>query len=201
MRKLLFIVLSTVTLIFLSCTEYKARQAEKQRIQDSIYVARQDSIKRAKERQIFVQDSIKREKEKQQHIRDSIRRVQRINDVKHSVKITEAKLHSPNSAGGVDVEVNFKNLSDKTIKYFVWEGYPLNAVGDRVGCEIRGMGNFRGKVTGPIKPKQTYYGYWSCAWYCWSARELVITGIEITYMDGTRFDIKRDEIKYVWNKK
>lgn len=48
---------------------------------------------------------------------DSIRKANRIDQVKHSVKILKAYLSSPNSAGGVDAHLVWKNVSKKTIKY------------------------------------------------------------------------------------
>ena len=63
---------------------------------------------------------------------DSIKKANRIDKVKHSIKIIKAYLSAPNSAGGVDAHFIWKNVSDKTIKYLTWSGYPINAVGDPV---------------------------------------------------------------------
>ena len=130
---------------------------------------------------------------------DSIRKANRIDQVKHSVKILKAYLSSPNSAGGVDAHLVWKNVSKKTIKYLAWSGYPVNAVGDAVECEIRGRSESGGKVTGPIKPGTTYgYGYyWECLWYNYSAKKLVLTGIDIEYMDGSTMRINQNELKYI----
>lgn len=130
---------------------------------------------------------------------DSIRKANRIDQVKHSVKILKAYLSSPNSAGGVDAHLVWKNVSKKTIKYLTWSGYPVNAVGDAVACEIRGRSESGGKVTGPIKPGTTYgYGYyWECLWYNYSAKKLVLTGIDIEYMDGSTMRINQNELKYI----
>ena len=128
---------------------------------------------------------------------DSINRAERISAVKKTIKITSAYLSRPNSASGVDVYFYYKNMSDKTIKYLVWEGYPMNAVGDRVSCEIRGYRDYRGQDTGPVKPGRKSGGCWGCAWYNSTARKLVLTGIEIEYMDGTTFTIKESEIDYI----
>ena len=130
---------------------------------------------------------------------DSIRKANRIEQVKHSVKIIKAYLSSPNSAGGVDAHLVWKNVSKKTIKYLTWSGYPINAVGDAVECEIRGVSESGGKVTGPIKPGTTYgYGYyWECLWYNYSAKKLVLTGINIEYMDGSTMRINKNELKYI----
>lgn len=181
------LVVTLALLCFSSCTQYNEKKAEKQRVQDSIkqaYIHEQDSINNAK-------DSIKR-------VTDSLRKIERIDQLKHSIKITSAWLDSPNSAGGVDANVYYKNLSDKTIKYLTWVGHPINAVGDRVNCEIRGYDDFRGRDTGPIKPGHSGGGCWSCAWYNYTAKKLVITEIVIEYMDGSSMLIGYDEIPYVW---
>ena len=114
-------------------------------------------------------------------------------------KIIKAYLSAPNSAGGVDAHFIWKNVSDKTIKYLTWSGYPINAVGDAVACEIRGITESGGKVTGPIKPGATdgRNTYWECLWYNYSAKKLVLTGIDIEYMDGSTMRINQNELKYI----
>ena len=47
---------------------------------------------------------------------DSIRKADRIDKVKHSIKIIKAYLSAPNSAGGVDAHLVWKNVSKKTKK-------------------------------------------------------------------------------------
>ena len=91
----------------------------------------------------------------------------------------------------------YKNLSDKTIKYFYWEGCAKNAVGDIVENEIGGRVLFRGKDTGPIKPRKTGGGCWDCIIYNSTARKLIITEVAIEYMDGTELKIQENEIKYI----
>ena len=130
---------------------------------------------------------------------DSLKRAKRIDLLKNTIKIKKAYLSSPNSAGGVDAHLIWKNVSNKTIKYLIWSGYPINAVGDPVSCEVRGTLESGGKFTGPIKPGTTYgYDiYWDCLWYNYSAKKLVLTGIYIEYMDGSSININKDELKYV----
>lgn len=128
---------------------------------------------------------------------DSIKKANRIKLLKNSVRITTVRLSSPNSAGGVDAIVFYKNLSDKTIKYFYWEGCAKNAVGDIVENEIGGRVLFRGKDTGPIKPRKTGGGCWDCIIYNSTARKLIITEVAIEYMDGTELKILENEIKYI----
>ena len=185
--KQMAIVVALALLCFSSCSQYNEKKVDKQKEHDSImqaYYHKQDSIKIAKE-------SIKR-------VTDSLLKIERLDQLKHSIKITSAWLDSPNSAGGVDANVYYKNLSNKTIKYLTWVGHPINAVGDRVNCEIRGYDDFRGRDTGPIKPGHSGGGCWSCAWYNYTAKKLVITEIVIEYMDGSSMLIGYDEIPYVW---
>lgn len=68
-----------------------------------------------------------------------------------------------------------------------------------VSCEVRGTLESGGKFTGPIKPGTTYgYGtYWDCLWYNYSAKKLVLTEINIEYMDGSSIHINKNELKYV----
>ena len=139
----------------------------------------------------FIQDSISNARA------DSIRKTNRIDLLRHSVRITKARLSAPNSAAGVDAIIYYKNLSNKTIKYFCWDGYAKNAVGDIVENEIGGRISLAGKDTGPVKHGKTGGGYWSCIIYNWTARKLVITGVTIEYMDGTELKISEDEIKYI----
>lgn len=128
---------------------------------------------------------------------DSIRKAKRIDFLRHSIHITTARLSSPNSAAGVDAIIYYKNLSNKTIKYFIWEGYAKNAVGDIVENEIGGNVSFSGKDTGPIRPGKTGGGCWDCIIYNWTAKKLVMTSVTIEYMDGTELKISKKEIKYI----
>lgn len=117
--------------------------------------------------------------------------------VKKSIKITAAYLSQPNSVGGVDAYVYYKNISGKTIKYLTWYGYAINAVGDRVACTIRRDYEFAGKDTGPIKSGKKGGGVWECAWYNSTAKVLQITSIHIEYMDGETLFINSGEIDLV----
>lgn len=117
--------------------------------------------------------------------------------IKHTIKITSAYLDRPNSAGGCDAYLYYKNISDKTIKYLVWEGSFYNAVGDPVSCEIRDEYSYRGRDTGPVKPGRTGGGYWDCVIYNNSARKLNLISVEIEYMDGSTITLDSDEIRKI----
>lgn len=147
------------------------------------------------------QDSIDKVKAaeyaKEKHRQDSIKRAERIELLKHTIHIKKAYITSQNSAGGVDAYFSYKNVSNKTIKYLYWSGYVINAVGDPVECEVRETSEGRGKDTGPIKPGRSSDGYWSCMWYNYSAKKLILTGVQIEYMDGSTISISKNELKYI----
>lgn len=122
-------------------------------------------------------------------------------DYKSYIQLIKAWVSEPNSAGGIDLYIKWKNVSDKTIKYITFTADLYNAVDDVVSCTIRNRCSFRGQVTGPIEPG-TVYGdneYWDCAWYNNTGKYTKITEIEIEYMDGTKIEIpqtKIDELFY-----
>ena len=93
----------------------------------------------------------------------------------------------PNSAGGVDVEIDITNISDKTIKYIRYTVKPYNAVGDVVRGEISRKSLKRIRETGPIASgERTSRGsVWENVWYNHSIRCIKITRVDITYMDGS----------------
>lgn len=151
----------------------------------------QDSINNIKKKAIALQHA------KEKAVKDSIQRVERIQTLKKSVKITTVRLSSPNSAGGCDATIYYKNISNKTIKYFDWTGYCINAVGDRVPCEIRRYAIYSGRDTGPVRSGKSGGGNWDCIIYNWSAKKIILTGVEIQYTDGSCLNISQNELKYI----
>lgn len=104
------------------------------------------------------------------------------------IRIKNVRITEPNSAGGVDLYIDWVNNSDKIIKYVYFTCDLYNAVDDPITCDIRGYTSFTGKTTGPIKKGQgSKSGYrWENAWYNYSASYAVLKKIEIEYMDGTK---------------
>lgn len=192
MKKSTLIIACLTTILMFSCTsqEEKARKARE----------KEEHLK-----ELAYRDSIRLDLERQHEIeakrQDSIKQEKRRETIKSAIKITSYYLTSPNSASGVSVYFYYKNLSDKPIKYLVWVGYPINRVNDMVTCDIRGYSTYRGKDTGPVKKGSTGGGYWDCAWYNWQAHKLILTGVEIEYMDGTTLNIDGDDLYLIGKKK
>lgn len=117
------------------------------------------------------------------------------------IRVTKLSKSKPNSAGGVDLFIGYKNMSDKVIKYATFVVTPYNKVGDVATCEIRGNSTFRAMDEGPHKKGEgiagNYNWYWENAWYSWSISKLELSEIIIEYMDGTSVRLHGDDVKYV----
>ena len=102
-------------------------------------------------------------------------------------------------SGGVHAFLIWKNVSSQNILSLDWRGYPTNAKGEPVACEIDGTTESGGHFIGPEVPGGTYgddFG-WYYLWHNPSARKLVLTSIDIEYDDGSKIHISQDELKYI----
>jgi hypothetical protein len=178
-KKLLFILLSLLVIIACNNSGTKKEKKELTKEQkdsiayaDSIEVAEKDSI----ERERFVKDSLK---------------------ISNSIRVFKYYTHNPNSAGGVSASINFKNISDKEIKYVTFYVQVYNAVDDQVYCTITNECMKSLQVTGPIKPGATKNAFWDCLWYNSTIGYMVITKIEIEYMDNSEVIIPEKKLKYI----
>jgi hypothetical protein len=120
------------------------------------------------------------------------------------ILITRLQRTSPNSAGGVDVRVNYANTSGKRFKYVVFTVKPFNAVGDLVSSDIGSKVFARLNDTGPIKTRENWDyhggqdgGLWANVWYNNSISCIELVGVEITYMDGDKISFDKDGISSI----
>ena len=123
-----------------------------------------------------------------------------IEEIKASVKVTKIWASTPNSAGGVDLYINWKNLSNKIIKYAYFTVVPYNSVNDIVNCTIRRYSKFTAQDEGPYSKGQGTQGtgyYWENAWYNYSIKSVKLESVRIEYMDGTSLDIPEKYINYI----
>jgi len=103
-----------------------------------------------------------------------------------SVAILDVHSGTPNSAGGVNAYINWQNISDKEIKYIAFTVTPYNRVNDIVRSEIGGKTTATLQDTGPFKVNQIVSGsYWENVWYNSTIDHIVLTGIQVTFMDGS----------------
>lgn len=115
------------------------------------------------------------------------------------LEITESSLSKPNSVGGCDYNFNYRNKSQKTIKYLTVYVDIYNAVDDLVRCEIKGSPSFIGKSTGPVAPNKFNYCVWDCIIYNWSAKYVKFYKIVIEYTDGSSYTIASADVHRLLN--
>mgnify|MGYP003639689422 FL=1 len=131
-------------------------------------------------------DSIQNNIEEQVRLEYEMRN--RVEAYRDSIQIIKYYTSNPNSAGGVDFNLVWKNNTKKTIKYVSWYVSAINAVEDEVYSR-HGIVNSPkiAQSTGPIKPGQIRgYGYsWECLWYNHSISKSKLRKVEIEFMDGT----------------
>ena len=70
---------------------------------------------------------------------------------KPSIELTDVYF-TVNAFDGVTPTVCFRNNSNKTIKYVTFTLVPLNTVGDRAVCTLRGYSAVTAQLVGPIEP-------------------------------------------------
>lgn len=162
--KKVFILVGTLTLSALvSCSEKKEMSLEQQ--------AFVDSVTNKSTKDVLIEEQKKFNK-------DSL-----------PVKIIKCSTSEPNSAGGIDPIIKFKNTSGKVVKYITFSVLPYNRVGDLdFGEHAFGYPTpSRLRVVGPIKQGEIYDGVWDCTWYSFAIARMELVGVEIDYMDGSTF--------------
>lgn len=178
------LIMCLMTMFIISCNQNDTSTKNQSQSDNLRQKQIEDSLKVVKQKQI--EDSLKAVRQKQ--IEDSLKVVE-LETFKNSIEIIKYYTSSPNSVGGVDCNIIWKNLSEKTVKYVRFTVVPYNKVNDRVKgkYDYNGNGEKVVKVTGPVKSKQIdgYGTYWDCVWYNWTIDYMLITGIEIEYLDGS----------------
>lgn len=150
---------------------------------------------------------------KQSVIIDSIRAIERVEERKRveeslTARIQEYKKNQPfvidkiswssNSAGGMYVSLDFFNCANQTVKYVTFQGYFLNAVGDKCRNEIGGSTIWKARGVGPIGPCPTTvdnhyerlqkckasYNFDEITFYTRSADTFRLSSVTVQYMNG-----------------
>ena len=176
-----------------SKTEMESRIAEESKLAEESRLAEESKL--AEESRIAEESKLAEESRLAEESKQTL-----ITEAQNSVKITKLAVSTPNSAGGVDVYLNFYNNSDKTIKYANFRVEAYNAVDDPVSCEIRGNSVAGLKYTGPVYG-YTYSDtdiYWDCIWYNSTIKYCKLVEATIDYMDGTSVTIDEDYIGYLF---
>jgi hypothetical protein len=127
-------------------------------------------------------------------VSDSI--VDDLNAHNYPVVITAVNSGYTNIAGGVDVQIRWKNISNKNIQHIYFDTTAYNAVNEIQACTVRLRYSARLRLKGPIKPNKSNNSSWGNVWKNKSIVYAEINYMRIDYTDGTseEFD-KLDIIK------
>jgi hypothetical protein len=123
-----------------------------------------------------------------QNVQDSLKLIEAYKD---SIQIIKKYVSEPNSAGGVDLNIIWKNKTKRVIKYARFKVSAINDVNDEVYSTISIYpGTEWVKVTGPVKPNQVdgYGTYWSCVWYNHTIKRCKIETVRLEFMDGSEIE-------------
>ena len=96
-------------------------------------------------------------------------------------------------------QMRILNMSNKTIKYLMWNGKVKNAVGDYISCEVRHTSSFSGKYTGPCNSFCDDFAAWDAVLFNASAEEMVLTLVKVIYTDGSSVTIGKQSLDYITN--
>lgn len=119
------------------------------------------------------------------------------------ILIVRALTNPPNSVGGIDVGIQFFNLTDEPLKYVIFEVTPFNAVGDIVASEISQKTTEIIKVTGPIEPVggvSRGLNIWRAVWYNYSIRCFVVDRVTIITMEDSEKTLRGSEVNSLFSK-
>ena len=108
-----------------------------------------------------------------------------------------------NSAGGIEVSLSITNCVNQTIKYVTFQGYFINAVGDRCQNEIGGGSIWKAKGVGPIGPCPTTidncsermydckgsYTFDNLTFYSRIARTFRLSSVTVEYTNGRKITL------------
>lgn len=113
----------------------------------------------------------------------------------YPIVVTWLNSSYPNSAGGVDVDLVFRNLSSKDIKYADFWVVPYNAVDDIQICTVRRQKERILSITGPIQQntKQAETGTFRNVWYNYDIKRVELVKLTITFMDDTEVSYDKEQ--------
>ncbi len=92
----------------------------------------------------------------------------------------------PNSAGGVTVDIDFQNLSGKTIRRIVFTVIPYDKTGNQITSDVNNRSATELEAEGYFRSDSGYYSRnWDNVWYSTAIKYIAVTAVAITYLDDT----------------
>ena len=177
MKSILIVILSV---LFLTSCSDNISTSEAKRIQKEVSEQQAYLLEESNQ-----QDEIERQRDSMINATLASAKV----SLKDSIQIIKSYTSTPNSVGGVDLNIVWKNKTKRVVKYANFRVSAINAVGDEVYSEIGRSGV--AVSTGPIKPGSVdgYGTQWSCMWYNSTIKKCVIRSVELEFMDGSKLEI------------
>jgi hypothetical protein len=103
----------------------------------------------------------------------------------------------PHSAGGVTVDIDFQNVSGKTIRSVVFTLTPYDQNGNQVACEVSKKCETELNATGYFRSDGGFYSRnWENVWYSSTIKYLQVNAVAITYLDNSTQTIKNPDDLY-----
>lgn len=110
---------------------------------------------------------------------------------------------SANSVGGIEVSLSITNCTGQTIKYVTFQGYFINAVGDKCRNDIGGNTIWKARGVGPIGPCPTtadnyydrknncgaIYSFDDLTFYTRVARTFRLSSVTVEYTNGRKMTL------------
>lgn len=96
--------------------------------------------------------------------------------------IITSSVTSPNSVGGVKINITVQNYTGKTIKYISVAGTLKNYFGDAVYCEVRDQTGMSINITGPINDGDYKKFISNDCFYNNTAKEYCINVVSVQYL-------------------
>ena len=185
-KSLLFLITIISFSIFTSCSsdEISSEQRAIDAKKHLEFLKRQKSLR---DRETLQEEIIK---QKDSLINAKLQQLKK--SLKDSIQIIKAYTSEPNSAGGVDLNIVWKNKTKRIVKYARFKVSAINAVNDEVYSEISHFNSPEYvRVTGPVNPNKIngYGTYWSSLWYNYTIEKCIVRSVELEFMDGTNLEI------------
>lgn len=115
--------------------------------------------------------------------------------------IEDTHISGPDSVGGVDVGIDFKVGSQKTVKYIRFWTVPYNSVGDIVRSIVDQESEKILESVGPYAGNgSSERSAWKTVWYNPSISCFEITKVEIEFMDGSIESYDNKELNLAFTK-
>ena len=103
-----------------------------------------------------------------------------------------------NSVDGVETDVKFSNISNKTINYVTFTMRYFNRVGDPIEDEYDKGNEARLKYTGPLRPNGFEHTHWEAVLYDSSCACIAPYAADVVFKNGSKQRIKFMEENYYY---